>query len=91
MDAIEELIEKIKQQQATISAQVDECSARIHKINPTNREHRGKQMKILQDCQSIKEKVTESIEKLGYEERDKTALDAKLDESEEVLKTLKDD
>jgi predicted GTPase len=42
MDAIEELIEKIKQQQATITAQVEELSARIHKVNPINREHRGK-------------------------------------------------
>lgn len=48
-------------------------------------------MKILTDCQGIKDKVNESIEKLAYEERDKTVLDGKLDESEEVLKTLRDD
>jgi hypothetical protein len=46
-------------------------------------------MKILQDCESIKEKVAQSVEKLGYEERDKLVLDGKLDESEDILKTLK--
>lgn len=45
-------------------------------------------MKLLQDCISILDRVNASIEKLGYEERDKDSLDEKLNDSEEILTNL---
>jgi hypothetical protein len=45
-------------------------------------------MKLLQDCVSILDRVNNSIDKLGYEERDKDVLDEKLNKSEDILTNL---